>query len=678
MKMIQIFVIVSLFYMIAIAQNCADDILKVLEESSVENLKMIDASAKLPSGLMSGNLHSLGLYSQCQDVKSARFCHIKSMNSKGVPSPIFFDTMNPLRPFEENMTIPLLSFAVCVPVSCNAENVADAIESVVASYPVKMRHKYPLTALCELDLKISQDKGAIVVACLFALCGIIGVLMSVLEMAYFYRFSWSSVWEHLQYPKKSHCDAYLTSPTSEGGEDAPMLPYHRTDEPKVHGIKVPEIVKALSGWRNVLYLFEVKNTQFETDLRFIDGIRVLSILWVIHGHQYLWTLFLPGANAPVLIRQFRNLDFLLTMNAFFSVDSFFMIAGFLVSLFLWPKLKSTKSLSVTNIFQIFIGRYIRLTPTYIMIIMFQGYLAYYTVSGPVSFKLLKNFDRCKTQWWENILYLNNFKDASETCTSWGWYLSNDFQFFILSVSLLWIMSRRKVIGHLGFITLFTASTITCAVLAYKYNLQSLFLHPYLRFYEGDFSANIQTALDTTKYIYYKPWARIQAYLVGIYAGLYQTRYPNTLKKLESWKIILLLLFSFCLMTVALFGVYDEGLGKNITKTWHVTYISFSRTVWAMGLAIFLLVGIAGRAGDLGNFLSHGFWKPLAKLGLLTYLIHPMVLDVLLTSMEQPSLYSHTIFFAYYTGAVFFTFLFASAAYVFIELPVRNLSKMLIN
>jgi peptidoglycan/LPS O-acetylase OafA/YrhL len=82
----------------------------------------------------------------------------------------------------------------------------------------------------------------------------------------------------------------------------------------------------------------------ENNFRIFNGIRVLSISWVIYGHSYL-ILALGMKNVasfPILVKQTGWIT--LTPAAYFAVDVFFFIGGFLTGVLLVRKLLSMKKL----------------------------------------------------------------------------------------------------------------------------------------------------------------------------------------------------------------------------------------------------------------------------------------------------------------------------------------------
>lgn len=93
------------------------------------------------------------------------------------------------------------------------------------------------------------------------------------------------------------------------------------------------------------------------------------------------------------------------VNAAIVVDVFFVIGGFLVSLTLLVMLEKSKG--KLNVPLLYIHRYLRITPLYIVIICVGTFVFPLLGNGPYWHvaKVWAGF--CEKNWWKNILYINN-------------------------------------------------------------------------------------------------------------------------------------------------------------------------------------------------------------------------------------------------------------------------------
>ena len=55
----------------------------------------------------------------------------------------------------------------------------------------------------------------------------------------------------------------------------------------------------------------------------------------------------------------------------------------------------------------------RLTPVYAIVIMVLATFTYHWISGPFATETLSEVERCKNNWWANLLYIQNFYKPEE-------------------------------------------------------------------------------------------------------------------------------------------------------------------------------------------------------------------------------------------------------------------------
>lgn len=77
----------------------------------------------------------------------------------------------------------------------------------------------------------------------------------------------------------------------------------------------------------------------------------------------------------------------------------------------------------------YLHRYLRLTPTFMLVVMVSTNLTAYVGRGPLFPSILSfESDGCSRYWWTDLLYVNNLVKLQEMCLSVSWYLAYDMQF----------------------------------------------------------------------------------------------------------------------------------------------------------------------------------------------------------------------------------------------------------
>lgn len=91
-----------------------------------------------------------------------------------------------------------------------------------------------------------------------------------------------------------------------------------------------------------------------------------------------------------------------------------------------------------NVGYIYLHRYLRITPvlgaTMFMFMSLQRYFG----DGPFNkFLIDMYYDNCQRYWYAALLHIQNFWNPLETCMGHTWYLSPDFQLFLLAPLLIY-------------------------------------------------------------------------------------------------------------------------------------------------------------------------------------------------------------------------------------------------
>ncbi|CAG7730866.1 unnamed protein product, partial [Allacma fusca] len=96
------------------------------------------------------------------------------------------------------------------------------------------------------------------------------------------------------------------------------------------------------------------------------------------------------------------------INGFTSVDTFFVLSGTLVCCNLMKELD--KQEGCFNYILFVVQRYLRITPTLMILIGTYATLITCVASGPLWYFVAEDASKCRKYWWENMLYINNLME----------------------------------------------------------------------------------------------------------------------------------------------------------------------------------------------------------------------------------------------------------------------------
>ena len=134
---------------------------------------------------------------------------------------------------------------------------------------------------------------------------------------------------------------------------------------------------------------------------------------VVLGHSfYADTIFAENkAVIPIWLRRF---SFMTVANGLFAVDSFFLIGGILTCYtFMKETAKLNGKISFGFVLKYYVHRLWRITPPYMLVVMFSGLLTPYLGVGP-NYPTKNGLDPgCRKYWWLNFFYINNFNTDNE-------------------------------------------------------------------------------------------------------------------------------------------------------------------------------------------------------------------------------------------------------------------------
>lgn len=429
-------------------------------------------------------------------------------------------------------------------------------------------------------------------------------------------------------------------------------------------------------------MFSVADSSDDT-LKVLNGIRVLSIAWVICGHAFNFYLISPISNilSMNLLKEKKLIS--LIFGGTFSVDSFFFLSGFLTFYLVTAKMYAKKGSE--NYLLLYFHRYYRLIFPLLFVMGFCTSLIKYFGDGPVYYQTWDMLNEpCKKYWWSNILFINNLYPwrMSKECMGWVWYLANDFQFFLLTPPLLTVYCKNRHIGYALICLLLLGNIITNGVLGaiYKVGLS------------GD-----STKGNMEDLMYSKPWSRIGAYLVGGIFGLsylelkFKDKYPQMkasffnkfyeiLQNSTMFSVIIFLVgvgitAMYVFQTQPYISECNQGNCWNIGLT--TIYVMTQRPGFVFGLGLILSPMLVNRLSMIKFILRSDLFTIMARLTYTVYLIHVVIMCCVLFDTRQSYYVDQLNGWWFGFGSFLLSYLIAIPVCLLCEVPFMNIEKYIL-
>ena len=632
-----------------------------------------DAFGKPEADIFHGNTQYRGSFDECFSINvniDMQYCSMGMYITNSFFVPI----------------LPPLTEALCLPSNCTFTNVRSTIDTINILLAIASLDLYIFvneTILngtvpfyyCTPEAKPSYSAGAIImltIASIFGALVIIGTLFDLLLYYYKKRYNKNDLGSlNLEILKLDNGESNDNS-----GEKNSLLGKRRklSMSERCH-IFLKDSLVGFSLYKTVPTIFST--CQPSSAITSINGIRVISMFWVILGHTYVFLLGYNDYKNPAYIISTLAARFSaqVVLNGYFSVDSFFFLSGVLVSYLTFREMarRNGQFPFVTY----YLHRILRLTPTYMFVLFFYWFLTIHLVQGPQFLQFTgpdsPTVKNCESYWWTNLLYINNFypTNFNDQCMGWAWYLANDMQFFVISPLFLILLYTWYPAGLIAIvITLLSSFGVTGFIAGY-------YDYPANTLYEPFVGITPDPNLpDSQTEIYGKPYCRIGPYLIGIILGfILYNNYRLNIHKVVNWLLyITMWLVAAVLGMAVVYGFYPTFHGHPFSQVENVMYYTFSRTVWGICLALVVYACHYGYGGVINRFLSLPFWVPLSRLTFNAYLVHEVVLIVIFGDQREPFFYTDITMAVYIIANVVISYGIAGLVSIFVEFPLSNLES----
>ncbi|WKY10518.1 hypothetical protein Q1695_002685 [Nippostrongylus brasiliensis] len=565
-------------------------------------IPMFDSSAKLGSGITRGHLTFIGAYQQCREID-----YLDTNSGRHILGGYYRVSFKLPRGGNTTMTV---NWDVCLPASCYYDNLSGLLKTA----PVIGQFVDDVS--CGYNKFARNDIGFAITACL--MIGIVAFCSVITAVDYY--------------------DQHVSQLNHKGK----MLHY----------------LTAFSFIRNYKALMDTDSVKKSWQIDALNGMRALSIIWVIVGHTSAMKSFTSDNPLDVLDAGSTYLGQILT-NAYLAVDSFFFLGGLLVAFVKFKDIeRNPKAFSIEAWIMFYIHRMVRLSPPYYILILFYSFIFLpWLLETPSMLIASISSDTCPKNWWINFLYLNNLYKHDEMCFPVSWYLATDFQMYAFSPILIMVLA----IWGLKIGLIFTAA-IVAVVTALNFWEVMYFYFPASDYFAGP----VDPRLESNEHVF----------VIGMVVGyVLQTRRSMKISKVTNAVLWICCIACLC---AAMFSLKDWNSGHQWPVGARASYSAFARLLWSLGLSWIALSCQYGYAGPMNTFMTWPGWLPFSRLCYSAFLVHMIVIMTMMSINNGPIVFSgvlNSILSDYVTMTVL-TFLLALVWSLAFEIPFAKIEMLL--
>ncbi|XP_044258314.1 O-acyltransferase like protein-like [Tribolium madens] len=552
-------------------QKAYETFLEEINENNLNALKMFDATAKVPSGILNGNIVQYGDFNECMEVETAQYCLVEidfdplwneslSEYKDLVQSFNFFkDTFD--APAHRIPGFTMARWGFCIPQECSAE---DLEKSLSANLGVSAQIRPGMCQKATKENKIFTTGDYI--ARLFFILVLLAVVSSTL------------------------------------------FDYYRDGKGDSHtNVLLLKILMCFSLRQNVSKFLEVKENDGE-EIAGLHGIRFLNALALLMSHKSISLFFNPFMNRTAAVDRLSRPWTIIAKNAIVYTDVFMLISGLLNANALLKDLHNGRTMKFK---EKIINRIFRILPNVIALILFCTYILPLLGSGPLWPVVVDHHSTlCKQHMWKNIFFIHNYFGFENMCLTHTHQLGIDMQLFLVTPIFIYLIWTFKGIGLFLMGVVALLSTILRFWVSYENELTSVIY----------FGISVSKMFSVATLSYILPTHRATIYLIGVYLA-YILKFSKPTTSFTKWQVALLWCFFLPMFLGTWLGPYHMVTKDYVYDKLEASYIlALYPIFWGSSVAFGIYATNKNIAGWLGKLLNWKYFQISTKLAYALYLV----------------------------------------------------------
>ncbi|XP_077486043.1 nose resistant to fluoxetine protein 6-like [Amblyomma americanum] len=305
-------------------------------------------------------------------------------------------------------------------------------------------------------------------------------------------------------------------------------------------------------------------------------------------------------------------------------------------------------------------------PTFFMIMCI--YILPLIASGPNSKEFYNRFyAEIRAVWWDFLLLVRNWKeDDIIPILPHLWYLSTDFQLFLVSVIVIQAFKAKKalVVALFGLL-----SFVFCVISAWQ--VYDARIPPFMIALTQSYSLYLDQSNKYYKLPFYHGVCFFSGCITFLFVQKYRHRRISNIFQAACW-CVALFCGLFCLFVRHAWYSRD-GRAPEPTRMF---YAFADRILWSVCLAWFVFACTTRKAEPLRCMLSWQGLLPLSRLSFGVYLLHSPIQMLSFHIARERTFFSHYTLVSASFAVLIWSYVLSYVMFIVCEGPTTNLETLL--
>ncbi|XP_028029203.1 nose resistant to fluoxetine protein 6-like isoform X1 [Bombyx mandarina] len=406
-------------------------------------------------------------------------------------------------------------------------------------------------------------------------------------------------------------------------------------------------------------------------LKAFHGIRTLTMLCVLFSHTVLIMAYSYVDNPLYIEKAYDDPLKQILFNGTLVTHTFFVMSSFLLA-YNFQIYAETHDLTWTHLPKAILLRWLRLTPTYGLVLATISTLGRHAGAGPLwGLVVGSEAAACRRYWWAHLLYINNYIYEDAFCAPQTWYLAADTQLFCVGVAVC-VGARRPRVRAVCLAVLLLLSLLTPALHTYLQHLDAVVLQSpetYRNLYERE---------DTFRLLYIRGHTNLSTYTLGLAGGFLAYRAQTqpqrfTGYKKHRWLVWLLLPLG---VAVILSGGIFYRDGVEPPTALRVMYAALYKPIFQLLVVALILSCVLKLENSYRAVVEWRGWGWSGRVSFSAFLLHTLFQRGLVGSQTTPLHISDYYVVTVLCATAVMSYVCGCALYVCVEAPSSALTRAL--